>query len=142
MRVAIVEPVPEALRILLRRAVLHHATGESRRHYPPVLHVGVPGGSEASFPARDDDPVDHALRVDIVEAMVRRVGRQVAPPLVWLTRPGPLRSEDTDLAWLAATRSAALELGDALHYVLVNRQAWLDPVSGVGRAWQRPPRRR
>jgi hypothetical protein len=142
MSVAIVEPVPEPLQLLLRRAVLDHATGESRRHYPPVLHVGVPGGPEASLQAGDDDPIDHALGVDVVEAMVRRADRVTGPALVWLTRPGPLDTQDLDLAWLAATRAAALELGAVLRYVVVNRQAWLDPVTGVGRVWQRPPRRR
>jgi hypothetical protein len=142
MSVPIVEPVPGALLGLLRRAVLEHATEEHRRHYPPVLHVGVPGGSSASFERRADDPGDQALRIDVVVALVRRVGRLPGTPLVWLTKREPLRAEDDDLAWLAATRTAAAELDLALHYVVVGRQAWADPVSHVGRVWRRAPRSR
>jgi hypothetical protein len=137
MSVAIVEPVPEPLQLLLRRAVLDHATGEGRRHYPAVLHVGVPGGPEASFRAEDDDPVDHALRVDVVEAMVRSVDRVAGPTLVWLTRPGPLDTQDLDLHWLAASAVAAGELRIALRMVVVDRRSWRDPRSGVGREWHR-----
>jgi len=141
MSLAIVEPVPEPLQVMLRRAVLDHAAGEHRRHYPPALHVGIPGGTVARFETGDDE-LDQALRVDVVEAMVRRVGRLPGPPMVWLTRPGPLLSEDADVAWLAATRTAAAELGLAPHYVVVNRREWADPVTGVRRVWQRPPRTR
>jgi hypothetical protein len=142
MSLAIVEPVPEPLQVLLRRAVLDHAAGEHRRHYPPALHVGVPGGTIARF-VTGEDGLDQALRVDVVEAMVRRLGRRLlGPPIVWLTRPGPLLSEDADVAWLAATQTAAAELGLAPHYVVVNRRAWADPVTGVTRVWQRPPRTR
>jgi hypothetical protein len=140
--VAIHEPVPDPLLGVLRRAVLDHASTETRRQYAPALHVGVPGGTAAAFEIVPDDPDDQALRVDVVEAMVRRVGRLPGTPLVWLTRPGVLQPEDTDLAWLAATRTAAAELGLAPHYVVVNRRAWIDPITGVGRVWQRPPRSR
>ena len=52
MSVAVVEPVPEPLQLLLRRAVLELAAGERRRRFPPALHIGVPGGSgEPSSPA-------------------------------------------------------------------------------------------
>jgi len=139
MSVGIVEPVPDPLRLLLRRAVLDLARNERRRRFPPVLHVGVPGGPRATFEPRDE-PLDHALRVDIVEAMVRRLGWTPRPVLVWLARPGPLDLEDADLAWLAATRTAAAELRIALRFVTVCRRAWVDPVTGVGRSWPRSPR--
>jgi hypothetical protein len=141
MSVAIVEPVPEALQGLLRRAVLDHATAESRRLYRPVLHVGVPGGSETTFEPGEDEPDDQALRVDVVEAMVRRVGRLPGAPLVWLTRPGPLTTQDLDLRWLSATTTAAGELGVALRMAVVDRRSWRDPRTGVGREWQRLRRR-
>ena len=141
MSVAIVEPVPEALLRLLRRAVLDHAAAESRRLYRPVLHVGVPGGSEATFEPREDEPDDQALRVDVVEAMVRRVGRLPGAPLVWLTRPGPLTTQDLDLHWLAASAAAADELRTELRMVVVDRRSWRDPRTGVGRQWQRLRRR-
>ena len=140
MSVAVLEPVPRPLQRLLRRAVLDLA-GERRRRFPPALHLGVPGGSTRTFEP-GEEPLDHALRVDVVEALVRSLGRSPGPPLVWLTRPGPLETQDADLHWLAATVTASHELGVALPFVLVCRQAWVDPLSGVGRTWQRPPRDR
>jgi hypothetical protein len=142
MSEAVVEPVPEPLRRLLRRAVLDLAEAERRRRwFPPTLHVGVPGGTRRRFEA-GEDLLDHALRVDVVEAMIRSLGRALGPPLVWLTRPGPLLTEDADLEWLAATRTASAELGITTRFVVVGRRAWVDPVSGVGRSWPRPPRQR
>ncbi len=141
MSVAVVEPVPEPLQRLLRRAVLDLARDERRRQFPSALHAGVPGGSSRTFEA-GEEPLDHALRVDVVEALVRSLGRAPGPPLVRLTRQGPIQVEDADLAWLAATRTAADELGSALRFVVVCRQAWVDPGSGVGRSWKRPPRDR
>jgi hypothetical protein len=142
MTVGIVEPVPEPLRRALRRAVVELARSERRRSFPPVVHTGVPGGTCASF-AAGEERLDHALRVDVLEALlgrVRRADRLPDPPLVWLTRPAPIQTEDADLAWLAAARTASAELGRPLRFVTVGRTAWLDPVSGVGRSWPRPPR--
>lgn len=134
----ITEPVPAALQRLLRQAVLDHATGERRRVFPPVLNVGVPGLVATAFEAGPHDMLDHALRCDVVEAMVRRCRRPGPPPLVWLTRRGDLSvQQDIDLAWLAAARSAGGELGTRLPIVVVNRRCWRDPGTGVGRTWQR-----
>jgi hypothetical protein len=141
MTVGIGEPVPEPLLRLLRRAVVDLARTERRRFFPHRLHTGTPGGIELSF-APGDEQLDHALRVEVVEALLRRVGRPLDPPLVWLTRPLPGGTEDADLDWLAATRTAAAELGRPLRFVTVGRAAWVDPVSGVGRSWPRPPRSR
>ncbi|HET9423613.1 MAG TPA: hypothetical protein VFO49_20915 [Nocardioides sp.] len=141
MTVGIVEPVPDALHRLLRRAVLDLAEGERRRQFPPTLHAGTPGGSEAVFEPDRAEPEDAALRVDVVEALVRRVHRGPDPPLVWLARPGPLDTQDLDLHWLAAASAAAGELGVGLRMVVINRRSWRDPCTGVGREWQRLRRR-
>ncbi len=135
---AITEPVDRRLLALLRRAVLVHATSERRRVHPPVVHVGRPGGPTANL-TLGDQRLDHALRTDAIEAMVRSTGGRAAatPPLVWLTRPGTLEVRDVDLAWLAATRAAAAELGQALPMVVVNRRSWCDPSTGVHRDWVR-----
>jgi len=139
MTVGITEPVPAPLQRSLRRAVLELARSERRRRFPPALRVGVPGGDRAAFsPAAD--AADHALRVEVVQAMVHRLDRALGPPLVWLTRPGPLDPEDVDLWWLAAVRAAVGELGLDARFVTVSRMAWRDPVTGVGREWPRPPR--
>jgi hypothetical protein len=141
MTVGIVEPVPDALHLLLRRAVLDLVEGESRRRFPPVLHVGRPGGPAATFEPDRGEAADHALRVDVVEALVRRVGRGPDPPLVWLTRPGPLEIQDLDLNWLAAAAVAAGELDVGLRMIVVNRRSWRDPRTSVGREWRRLRRR-
>ena len=139
MVVGIVEPVPTPLQRLLRRAVVDLAHAERRRHFPAAVHAGVPGGSQATFtPAHE--ATDHALRVDVVEAMLRRLGRTLGPPLVWLSRPGPLGREDADLHWHAAVRTAATELQRPTRFVTVCRTAWVDPVTGAGREWHRAPR--
>jgi hypothetical protein len=140
MSVGIVEPVPDALHLLLRRAVLELAESERRRRFPSVLHAGTPGGSEAAFQPGPDSPEDAALRVDVVEALVRRVPRS-PEPLVWLARCGPLDVQDQDLHWLAAAAAAAGELGVGLRMVVVNRRSWRDPRTGVGREWLRLRRR-
>lgn len=138
MEEGIVEPVSRGLYLRLRRAVLDHAGTEKRRVFPPVLHVGAPGTAVVRFVVEADDATDHALRTDIVSAMLRRSRQRGATPLVWLARPGaPSEVRDVDLDWLAATRSAGGELGLLLPYVVINRRAWRDPRSGVGRVWQR-----
>lgn len=140
MSAGITEPEPRLLQTLLRRAVLEHAGSERRRVFPAVLHVGTPGGTSTSFEITADEPTDHALRVDVVEAMLRRVRRRAVDStltLAWLTRPGRLDPQDVDLWWLAAVRSAAAELDLALPMVVVNRTSWRDPATGATREWRR-----
>jgi hypothetical protein len=138
MEEGIVEPVARGLHVRLRRAVLDHASTERRRVFQPVLHVGSPGATVADFVIEPDEPTDHALRTDVVSAMLRRARQHGGTPLVWLSRPGaPSEVRDVDLEWLAAARSAGAELGRHLPYVVINRRAWRDPRTGVGRVWQR-----
>ena len=132
------EPVPRALAGVLRRAALDHARAEHRRGYPPLLHVGFPGGAEEVFALVPGDPTDHAIRADVLAAMIQRARRVAgAVPLVWLTRAGPLDLQDVDAAWLAAARTAAAEAGVTLTMVVVTRHGWADPRSGVCRRWKR-----
>lgn len=135
------EPVPRPMLGVLRRAVADHAAGERRRVYPPLLHVGWPGGRQDVFATDPGDRLDHALRCDVVAAMLR-VARRHAPvtdavPMLWLTRSGPLSIGDVDLAWLAAARAACAEAGVGLTMVVVTRKGWFDPRSEVRREWQR-----
>jgi hypothetical protein len=134
------EPLPPETHALLRRAVHQHAAGERRRGYPPVLHVGVPGGRTASLDLAGAEPTDPGLRTDLVAAL--RFRAAAAPGhLVWLTRPGDLDLQDVDARWLAGARAAYAEAGAALVFVVVNRRGWRDPRSGLGRTWARirPP---
>ena len=139
------EPVPRALHTVLRRAVLDHAERERRRVHPPLLHAGWPGGPEEVFATGPGDVLDHALRCDVVAALLRTVRRHPpvagGVPMLWLTRSAPLEIGDADAAWLAAAWSAAAESGLGLTFVLVNRHGWLDPRSGTHREWKRLRRR-
>lgn len=135
------EPVSRAMASVLRRAVLDHTVSERRRAYPPLLHVGVPGGIEEVVAADPDDVLDHALRADIVAALLRRTRRPGFVPLLWLTRPGPLELQDVDAQWLGSARTASAEAGVGLTLVVVTRRGWSDPRTGVRREWQRLRRR-
>ena len=134
----ICEPVPRATAAVLRRAALDHVRSERRRDFAPLLHVGLPGAGEEVFPVVPGEPGDHALRADVVAAMLRRWRRsQSTGPLVWLTRRGPLDLEDVDADWLAAARTAAAEAGIELVMVVVTRRGWTDPRTGVTCTWKR-----
>ncbi|NPC95305.1 hypothetical protein HOQ23_00795 [Nocardioides sp. zg-DK7169] len=132
-------PVPAVLGRVLRRAVLDHVSSEHRRTHPALLHVGRPGGREGVVAVREVG--DHSLRTDVVAAMLARHHRgapeQHPAPLVWLTRPGDLDLQDLDAAWLAAAWAAHAERGAALTMVVVTRQGWRDPRSGLSQRWVR-----
>ena len=128
------DPLPRAAALLLREAVRRHASGERRRRFAAVVHVGRPGVREQSVAA----PVhgtDHALRADLMGALLARSPDPA--PLVWLTRPGKLHVHDVDLAWLAAAGTAWAEAGRDLSWVVVTRHGWWDPRSDLRREWQR-----
>jgi hypothetical protein len=130
------EPLTRSLHRTLRRAVLEHGVSERRRVFAPLLHVGTPGGSQALFGPGPPTDTDHALRTDIVAALLRRT-TGVDGRLVWLTRAGDLQLQDIDAAWLAAARAASGEAGLPLTMVVVTRHGWRDPRSGAGRTWKR-----
>jgi hypothetical protein len=135
------EPLSRPLHTVLRRAVADHSSRERRRVHPPLLHVGWPGGPEDVFVVGPGEELDHALRCDVVAALLH-ISRRHAPvvgavPMLWLTRSGPLEVGDLDLAWLAAARSASAEAAVELMLVVVTRRGWFDPRSGVRREWKR-----
>lgn len=141
------EPLGTAQARLLRRAVLDHVRAEPRRVHPPLVHVGRPGGLETVFCADDPGVVEHHLRVEVLQAMLRRVGaleedQSRGAPMVWVTRHGPRDLQDVDAVWLAAARSATSELDLPLTMVVVDRHGWRDPRSGLERRWRRLRARR
>ncbi|MEI7058135.1 hypothetical protein WBG06_20075 [Nocardioides sp. CCNWLW239] len=135
------EPLSPLLEKRLRRAVLDHTATEHRRSFLALVHLGIPGGKEVAHAHREDEPTDQWLRADIIHSMRRRVG--VPDPIVWLTRAAEAvdgrepEFEDVDLRWLAAARQAFREIGEPLTYVVVTRNAWIDPRSGLSRRWKR-----
>ena len=115
------EPVAPDHRRLLRRAVVDHVRSITGRSVPPVLHVGGPESRAHHFPIAPAGPTDHALRADVVAAMLGgQRGREGdgAPPWVWLTRAGDLTLHDLDVAWLAAAATAYAEAGADLTMVV------------------------
>lgn len=130
------EPVDRTVQRLLRQAVVDHALAEHRKAYEPVLHVGVPGLRSRRFVI--DTPLDHAVRTDVVEAMLRPALDRRVVPLLWLTRHGNHTTpHDVDNAWSAAVHAAGGELGLVLGLVVVTRRSWHDPRTGVCRTWKR-----
>jgi hypothetical protein len=126
------EPVSLTTRRALRTAVLLLAQTDRRRHVPPCLHVGTPGGPTTTI-AHDGD-WDHGLRTEVVGAALRACDD---PPWVWLTRSGPLTLQDPDAAWLGPTLAAAAEREHDVAFVVVTRHGWRDPRSGLTQQWQR-----
>ena len=129
------EPVDRTVQQLLRRAVVDHALAERRKDFPPALNVGVPGIRSRRFEIAG--PLDHAVRTDVVEAMLRPAVDKGVVPLLWLTRRGDTAPHDVDGAWSAAVHAAGGELGLALGLVIVTRRSWHDPRTGVVRTWKR-----
>ena len=129
------EPVDRTVQQLLRRAVVDHAMAERRKDFPPALQVGVPGVRCRRFEITPS--LDHAVRTDIVEAMLRPAVEKGVVPLLWLTRRGDTEPHDVDGAWSAAVHAAGGELGLALGLVIVTRRSWHDPRTGVCRTWKR-----
>ncbi len=132
------EPIDPERRRLLRRAVVEHVAARPGRAVPCVVHVGTPGHGVRRFTVRDGEPTDHALRADIVAALVgRRRDTARSWPWLWLTRAGDLALHDLDADWLAAATTAYAEAGGDLTMVVVTRRGWRDPRSGAQQTWVR-----
>jgi hypothetical protein len=129
------EPLSRADQALLRRLVVEHKATERRHRFPAVLHLGGPGRPEVGRVHESIAELDHALRCDILEAMLRRA--PAGAVMCWLTRPGGLEMQDVDLAWLRVVTAVNGETDLALPYVVVTRRGWRDPQSGVERSWVR-----
>lgn len=135
------EPLPRALRAGLRDTLLALKARVRTRAFHPELALGVPGGKCVTFELSPADRYDHALRADIIGAMLHRA-RSVCPEQVcWLSRPGHPSLHDLDADWLAAARTAYAEAGAPLTMVIITKTGWFDPRTGVGQTWRRLRRR-
>ncbi|MDP3890695.1 hypothetical protein [Nocardioides sp.] len=132
----VAEPVPPLLHRRLRAEILAFKASEARRRFPVVVHVGVPGRPHEGFAEHPGSHLDHALRTEIVGALVQRVD-VTEPPVTWVTRPGGLDLHESDQAWLAAALAAYAEEGLPLTMVVLTRSGWYDPRSGTRRTWVR-----
>jgi len=131
------EQISRAADAALRLAVLRFRATERRRSFSPVVHVGRPGGSNADFVDLPEHRLDHALRTEVVAALLSRAQAVMRQPVLWLTRPGLLQVEDVDLRWYAAARAAYGEARVPLALVVVTRTGWYDPRSEARREWRR-----
>lgn len=117
---------------LLRREVTDLRARESRRVFDPALYVGSLDGNRDSFVirARDVPAIDRAVRVDVADALLSRVGSE--PTAAWLTRPGTPELLDTDVDWMNATRAAFAMHGRTLSgFWVVTPRGFCDAVTGV-----------
>jgi hypothetical protein len=132
------DDVPLERRRLLRREVGLLRRRETRRTFDTAVHVGELGGQSAGFVARAQDlPVlDAGLRTDVVCGLL--AGLTTATATAWVVRAGTPETQDVDLRWYAAARSATDVLGRRLDgcYV-VTRTGWLDLLTGRRRTWVR-----
>jgi hypothetical protein len=143
----VLAPIPRATHVALRAAVLDFRETERRRRPPPTLHVGLPPRPSVSFVHQPGTSPDASLATDVVGALLQRSRRETgalpggAAPLAWLTRAGSLGVHDADVLWSSATRAAYAEAGLEPTFVVVTRDGWVDPVTGVRREWRRLRRR-
>ena len=115
------------------------ATVGTRRALPTCCYVGRPGepGHDDRVALADPGSADTALRTDLVE---RALDGLLEPETAcaWLTRGGELGATDTEIAWSCAAQTAFARHGLRLPaFVVLTRRAWVDLVSGEGRAWRR-----
>jgi hypothetical protein len=123
----------ESMQAALRREVFALRRHTRARVFPPRIHVGLPSGSHDAVP--DPSSADHALRTDLVAALLRQ---QTGAPGAWLTRVGFPELHDLDLAWWSAARSAFAEAETPLPwFVVITKSGWHRPETGEQRSWQR-----
>lgn len=146
------DPVAADTQARLRRVVLGFRREQHRRIYPSRIVVGDPDGLHHRFevparPARsrrgptvDTKLIDAAQRADVVGALLEGylMAGFASTPLLWVIRPGPLDGvHDIDADWVAAGHQAFAECRVELTMVVITRQGWSDPRSGVTRRWKR-----
>lgn len=132
----------------LRARVLALRASTRRRVFPGSVELVPAGGAAGEAPVAswryDEEPLDHALRVDVLVRLLT----DCACRGVWRVglvhvRPGSHEPTDLDFGWAAAGATAASISGVDVHSVLVvSRWGWLDLRSGATRRWVRPRDRR
>ncbi len=138
------EPVDQTLARRLREVVIAYRRawcgGDRATLQVTCPAAGVdPRAAEAVHRVEPGDPDDHAVRTDVVAALLRRVGATIeTPPELYVLRGARLAPEDLDVAWTAAAAAACAEAGLPMTLVVVTRRGWCDPRTGVRREWRRP----
>ncbi|MBD8869663.1 hypothetical protein [Nocardioides donggukensis] len=122
----------------LRLAVHRLRTGERRRVFPAVLHLGELGVESAAWAEDRNHPLDVGLRSEVAAALLSRALLGSDRPAVWLTRSGVPLPHDQDLAWLGpVTRCLAEAQVRPRCLVVVTTTGWYAPLTGETRTWKR-----
>lgn len=129
----VMEPPDHELGHLFRQVVLGLRGRPSPAGWPVRLDLGrqLDSGVTLTLPG-SAGRWDHALRSDIIAALVHKVPGEA---VIRLSRAGVPCPHDADLLWLSAARHACAEAGRDLTFVVVTRTGWFDPRSGVCRTW-------
>lgn len=150
------EPLSTPLAHVLRGMVLDFRVSQPHRVFPTSIYVGDPRGHRVGFThtttgsdangyaratkLRAPPPLDLAQQADVFGVLLDNYVNHapMREPMVWLTRSGDVdHVHDADLHWLAAATQAFAESRMPLTMVVVTRQGWYDPRSGVSRRWRR-----
>ncbi|MDN5893294.1 MAG: hypothetical protein L0H93_04645 [Nocardioides sp.] len=124
----------------LREAVHRFRTGERRRRFPPMLHVGDLTGTPTTWLVGPGDRLDAGLRTDIVAELLDSVLHQVGAtvPSAWLTRSGAPLPHDEDAAWMGPIdRAFEAALVTPRCMVVVTKGGWYQPHGVQRREWKR-----
>ncbi len=89
------EPLPRGLELRMRQVVLAHVSSRALAAATPRWCTSaVPTVHELVFACSPGDPDDQGVRTDVLLAMLARTTG--SDPLVWITRPGDLATQDDD----------------------------------------------
>lgn len=102
-----------------------------------MLHVGVVAGERVSGRLPPLGTLDHALRVEVLAALLE--GAPTGTEGLWVTRPGPPVVLAEERGWASAAMVAFGLLGHDPAQVChaVTRHGWVDLRSGESRVWRR-----
>ena len=64
--------ISPAAQAALRLTVARFRACEPRHTFPPVVHVGLPGGANAEFVDLREHRLDHTLRTEVTAALLSR----------------------------------------------------------------------
>ena len=114
------------------------------RLFTPHVCAGTPGGPRRTLVLSGDSTalLDHALRADLVGALLTEALTVLEQPVVWLARPGLPDPHPLDGPWTGAAIAAFAERAATTGFVVVTRSGCYEPITGLTRRWRRARDRR